>query len=128
MKEVETMHACFVLIDDDRVANLLTGTVIKRHVPTPNLIEFTLPAEGLQFLRSNTEKAIVLLDINMPKLSGWDVLDALQKEPASVTSQLSIYMLSSSIDPDDKARAQAHPLVQGYIEKPLTDAVLLRLL
>jgi CheY-like chemotaxis protein len=111
----------YILIDDDLVANMLSETLIKRHVKPVELHSFTDPTHGLAFIKENTLAATVLLDINMPKLSGWEVLQKLENLPKEVTNPLKIYILSSSIDPEDRQRADKHPLVVGYIEKPITD-------
>lgn len=112
----------YILIDDDLVANMLSDTLIKRHVKQAEIHSFTDPLEGLSYLKQNTLQATVFLDLNMPKLSGWEVLQHLEKLPAAVTNPLKIYILSSSIDPADRQRADQHPLVTGYIEKPITDS------
>jgi len=116
---------CFILIDDDMVANMLAQMAINRHFTQPVIHTFTNPANAVAFItdgeKHNTLPCTVFLDINMPILSGWDVLDRLEKIITNGTSAFNIYIVSSSIDPDDKARATAHPLVKGYIEKPLTN-------
>ena len=115
---------CFILIDDDMVANMLAQMAVKRHFAQPVIHIFTNPADAVNFIiegeKHNTMPCTVFLDINMPILSGWDVLDKLEKIINSGTTAFNIYIVSSSIDPDDKTRAAEHPLVKGYIEKPLT--------
>jgi CheY-like chemotaxis protein len=115
---------CFILIDDDMVANMLAQMAVKRHFAQPVIHIFTNPADAVNFIaegeKYNTLPCTVFLDINMPILSGWDVLDKLEKIINAGTTAFNIYIVSSSIDPDDKTRAAQHPLVKGYIEKPLT--------
>ncbi|UPT66859.1 MAG: response regulator [Sphingobacteriales bacterium JAD_PAG50586_3] len=65
---------------------------------------------------------IVLLDINMPTLSGWEVLNKIQQFNTQTIDLLSIYILSSSIDVDDHERATEIDMVLGYLEKPLSAA------
>ncbi|ANQ49229.1 response regulator [Flammeovirga sp. MY04] len=65
----------------------------------------------------------VFLDLNMPGLDGWQVLEELMA--FNFSKELKIYILSSSIHPRDKERAEANPLVHGYIEKPLSKQKLL---
>ena len=119
---------CFILIDDDMVANMLAQMAVKRHFAQPVIHIFTNPADAVNFItegeKYNTLPCTVFLDINMPILSGWDVLDKLEKIINSGTTAFNIYIVSSSIDPDDKTRAAEHPLVKGYIEKPLTSQLM----
>ena len=60
----------------------------------------------------------------MPELNGWQLLEKLQEMPLPVTECLTVFMLSSSIDPRDKQKADEYPLIKGYIEKPLSKEVL----
>jgi CheY-like chemotaxis protein len=60
----------------------------------------------------------ILLDINMPKMNGWQFLNALQA--SSLKAKSKIYILSSSIDETDITTAKTHPLVIDFIEKPLS--------
>ena len=58
----------------------------------------------------------------MPITDGWEALRIIEKLDENIKKQLSVFMLSSSIDPNDKKRAMEHPLVLDFIEKPLTVA------
>ena len=64
-------------------------------------------------------KNIVLLDIMMPQINGFDCLDRLSALPQEVQSVLRVYMLSSSIDRRDIQRAESYALVEKVLEKPL---------
>ena len=74
----------------------------------------------LQSFAKESGNTIMLLDINMPGLSGWDVLDHFEQLEATVRDQLAVYILSSSVDAYDKKKADENRFVAGYIEKPLT--------
>ena len=58
---------------------------------------------------------ILLLDINMPGITGWEFLDQLN----ALGLQANVYMYSSSIDPDDVKEARNYPMVKDFINKPL---------
>ena len=69
-----------IIIDDDSMNNLLSSTVIRLDFPTAIIKSFTDPRKGMDFIREQyetpaTNKVLLLLDINMPYLSGWDCLD-----------------------------------------------------
>lgn len=118
------MH--FVLIDDDPVSNMLAKNIIRRHFESTEFSVFTDPEEALAFLEKITSPVLVLLDINMPTLSGWDVLDRIELFPKQTNNMLQIYIVSSSIDIDDHDRASQNHLVLGYLEKPVTTAQIMR--
>ncbi|TKK69230.1 response regulator [Ilyomonas limi] len=118
----------FILIDDEMYSNKISKTFIKKMFPDAEIVDFTSPLEALQYINTayttRPVSTAILLDINMPELNGWQVLEKLQALPLPVKDYISVYMLSSSIDPKDKQRAEDHPLIKGYIEKPLSREIL----
>ena len=73
----------------------------------------------------NGHHNIILLDIMMPVINGFDCLEHLHKLPEERRKHFSVYMLSSTIDRNDIMRAEAYPLVKKVLEKPL-DVYLLK--
>ena len=115
----------FMVIDDDPINNLICSKFIRNAHPDAQIQTFTEPVRGLDFIAShymNTDnvKTVLFLDINMPVLSGWDVLNSFKNFTQITKEQFIIYILSSSIASEDKERAANSPLVKGYIEKPLS--------
>ena len=114
-----------MIIDDDPVNNMLCCKIIQQTIPGAAVKTFTLPEKGLEHIlatysAADAKKAILFLDINMPHLTGWEVLDRMNYFPEEVKERLRIFMLSSSVAPDDKERADRAPLVTGYMAKPLS--------
>lgn len=110
-----------LLVDDDNVALLLHKRVLERYHLTVPIRQFSLGIEALKFIGQveNQDKAFLfLLDINMPGMSGWDVLDYLDNTPR--LPKIFVFMVTSSVDPSDKQRADCSRHVLGYIEKPVT--------
>jgi two-component system chemotaxis response regulator CheY len=123
----------FILIDDELVSNFICRKVITKAYSDAEVQEFTSANNALEFIRSAFEEpkknpAIVLLDINMPFVSGWDFLEAFAGLDNGIKNNLRIFMLSSSLDPADKKRAVANPYVVDYIEKPLTPEIVLNVI
>ena len=115
----------FMIIDDDPMNNLICAKILEFTFPKAKVNSFVDPRDGLNYLLLNyiQDKNIPLLlflDINMPDLSGWDVLDHLKEFSDQVMARMKIYMLSSSICPEDKEKAASYPFVSGYINKPLS--------
>jgi CheY-like chemotaxis protein len=110
------------LVDDDEIINHVHTMVISRIDPT---VEITLFKSGLQFMNSISEvdtytfPDIIFLDIRMPEMSGFDVLDALNSYHSKL-SDTSIYVLSSTLDERDLAKAISYPIVTKFMSKPLT--------
>lgn len=64
---------------------------------------------------------VVLLDINMPVMDGWDFLDWFKEFKQELPHEIAIFMVSSSIDQRDIAKARAYAEVREYLAKPLTE-------
>lgn len=115
----------FIIIDDDETVILLCGMIIKHALGSDTEIKtFTLADDGINYLKECNKKTdfktLLFLDINMPETTGWDALSMLEKMDDSIKKQLTVIMLSSSIDPNDKKRAMQYPFVLDFFEKPLT--------
>lgn len=121
----------FVVIDDDPVNNALCKMIIKIALGKMDVKTFTLPEKGFQFIKTeytinmNGSISIILLDLNMPIMSGWEFLERFEELDEVIKKQVKIYILSSSVDPRDKERAGKNKYVEGYIMKPLTKEIVL---
>ena len=62
---------------------------------------------------------LILMDINMPIMSGFEFLDEYHKR--FLNKEVSIYMVSSSISKIDQQKANSYANVHGYITKPLVN-------
>lgn len=116
-----------ILIDDDASYNLMSKIMLKHVLGKEIQIvshndAFEAIEEIKEFCESakELERILVLLDINMPFNSGWEVLEILKKCENYAKEKITICMVSSSIDDQDKKRAREHPMVFSFIEKPLT--------
>lgn len=124
----ETKH--FLIVDDDPSNNILTKIALRKFFNEVEVKDFLMPEKALKYIESEfenqapEEKVILLLDINMPTLTGWEFLDKFNAFKESIKNKFNIYMLSSSVDPADIQRAQLNPLVNDFIEKPLNNAII----
>ncbi len=122
----------FIIVDNDPVNNMLCDLAIKDAAVDADILAFTNPLKAFEYIsaynESNISMNILLLDINMPIWSGWDFADHFEKLDEKIKKRFKIYMLSSSIDNNDKLRAIENKNVVGYIEKPLTEEKVFSLL
>jgi CheY-like chemotaxis protein len=108
----------FLLIDDDDIFNYLSKRILLKSNAANSIIDFTNAKSALDFIRStDSEIDIILLDINMPIMNGFDFLDSFIQ---LANKQISVYMLTSSIDDADMIKSLKYPCVKGYFSKPLT--------
>lgn len=122
----------FIIVDNDPVNNLLCSLAIKDSAANADILAFTDPLKAFEYISAYNESKnslnILLLDINMPVWSGWDFTDHFDKLDEKIKDHFKIYILSSSIDNDDKLRALENKNVVAYIEKPLTEEKVFSLL
>ena len=109
-----------VLIDDYEPVNKFHDIIIR----TANLFEeykiFNSGIDALEhFQEENKIPDLILLDINMPKMNGWEFLEEYEKLDERF-HQTVIVMLTTSISTYDLNRSNEHPLVEDFIKKPLT--------
>ncbi|MCL7986948.1 response regulator [Sphingobacterium sp. lm-10] len=67
--------------------------------------------------RGNALPDIVLVDINMPVMNGWELVDHLNNRHLLDNTEL--YIVSSSVSPEDSFRSLSKKAVTGYVTKPL---------
>ncbi|MDJ1473528.1 response regulator [Cytophagaceae bacterium DM2B3-1] len=113
----------FYLVDDDDLFHLIHNRFIKSQLPDAEIVNFIDPRDALTTILENTQQpGIVLLDLNMPYMTGWEWLSAFAKQTDLSTLALNIFILSSSDSNQDRARVKDYPFVKGYLVKPLTQA------
>ncbi len=104
------------IVDDDQVITYITQRLLHNADPSLKVNGYLSAKMALEKLRIDGDcPDILLLDINMPGISGWEFLDELKKLGRFVN----VYMYSSSIDPEDVKRARAYPMVREFLSKPL---------
>ena len=116
----------FILIDDDPINNTICKLCIKKTLGDVNVLSYTNPAEGFDFIASEFQPSVagipafIFLDLNMPGISGWDFLDMYERLSPEVKEKFRIYLLSSSINQLDLERASKNKNVTSFITKPLS--------
>lgn len=110
-----------LLVDDDQDTNMIVSTWIQREKLAKETVVALNGEEALQYLRKNTAPDLILLDINMPKMNGWEFFDQYKKE-FSINPGTIVIMVTVSINPADKERADREKL--EFVNKPLKPEIL----
>lgn len=114
-----------VLIEDNPIDVFINTKVIEQADLGENILSFPSARPALDYLRDSEMNnlllpELIILDIRMPDMDGFDFLDEFVQLSTSITSTVRILMLSSSIDPEDEAKAKSYSQVIDFICKPLT--------
>src|SRR5437868_2093303 len=111
------------IIDDDEIFIKITTRLLQLGGICDNFLVFKNGQEALDYIKprlENNEKLadMILLDINMPVMDGWEFLDVLETVPNS--NKLNINLISSSIDPLDIQKAENYDLIKNFLTKPIS--------
>lgn len=118
----------FILIDDSSLDLFFHGRIISINGLASSVKPFNSAEEALQFLIHENESltdSIILLDLQMPGMNGFEFIDKFHLLPESLKEKIRIYMLSSTIDTRDLEKAKSSPYIIDLLAKPL-DVHLLR--
>ena len=110
-----------VMVDDEEPDRELVRRYYKRSGLSNPLLQFLDGPSFLDYLEETDESqaplpAIVLMDINMPRLNGFETVGAMRRD-ARFSKLPVVMMLTSSNDPLDRERAIAAG-ANGYLLKP----------
>ena len=123
----------FWLVDDNEIDRVVNGRLIEAAFGAsvrmfkdgPAFLEALSLDSGVEEddLREGSALelggVVVLLDIKMPGVDGFGVLERLEMYPTSALSRMTVFMLSATLDPDELRRAEGHPIVEALLPKPL---------
>ena len=111
-----------MIVEDDPMISFLHREMLRRNNITEESLTFLNGKEALDFmLRDSSEKHyLVLLDLNMPVMNGWEFLDTLEKI-REISCRTKVAIVTSSMNPADKSKAREYAMVEYYLSKPLLD-------
>lgn len=107
-----------IFIDDDSKTNFYHKIILEEHKLSNQATFYQSPEKALAYLKKNKRNGadILFLDINMPRMSGWEFLRELDKANITIPT---IYIVSTSMNPRDIALSKKHPMVTAFIPKPI---------
>ncbi|WP_291783365.1 response regulator [Cecembia sp.] len=112
-----------IFVDDDTIQHMINRKNLQRIKPGIELFFFENPHKALEWL-DNNQADLLILDVNMPEMSGWDFLDLLQKSK----NQIEVKMLTSSMDPSDIEMSLNYAMISGFLIKPLKNEIMAEIL
>jgi len=114
-----------LLVDDNKICNLLNRQVLELTLFSREIVEAINGIEALNYLRSAADHPeqipeLIFLDVYMPLMDGLGFLQEFKNLPKTILNKSRILVLSSTLDPSDVQKVNESPYVIKFVEKPLT--------
>lgn len=121
-----------MIIDDNEVDNYIVKVLLKNNNIADEILEFDNGIKALEYLEINKDNQnnlpeIILLDIYMPIIDGFQFMDMLKKIDSSFIDHCKICIISSSIDNNDILKSKLNNSIFTYVTKPISNEFLLSL-
>ncbi|MBW1654776.1 response regulator [Flavobacterium quisquiliarum] len=115
-------------IDDDPITLMLCKKVISKSSFSHEVITAQNGEEALHHFntlkytndKSKKKPELIFLDLNMPIMGGWEFLDHFTSPDYNTFNSVPVIVLSSTIDPEDLAKAKKYPIIIDFLSKPIT--------
>jgi|AntRauTorckE6833_2_1112554.scaffolds.fasta_scaffold04527_5 CheY-like chemotaxis protein len=114
----------WAIVDDDLIFHLTTEALIERKNADKNIFFFKNGKEAIDYLEKNIDSVknlpdVILLDLKMPVMDGWDFIDKYLPLRSELPRDITVYIVSSSVDNKDIERAKEISAIKEYIVKPM---------
>ena len=119
---------CVLVIDDDEPTNFFTRMILEESGCTDHIKVMQSGQEALDYLAKSEQAGcdasrypspdLIFLDINMPAMDGWEFL--VEYRNLNIADKIIVVMLTTSLFPEDKLKAEGMPEISGFENKPLT--------
>ena len=120
----QTKKLNFIVIDDSKLDCFIAEKIIRNTGISESIKSFLQAKEALEYIMvappDEEIHTIILVDIQMPVMNGFEFVEAFEKLPANIVSNYTIYIISSSINENDLNRVHNYASVKQFLNKPLT--------
>lgn len=116
------MGVVVLIVDDDDAVRFFHRIIVSQNKLSAEPLSFRSGKETIEYLDQYWNEAdnyLILLDINMPEMNGWDLLDAIGGK--GYINQVHIVMITSSVKKEDREKAKLYSMVIDVVEKPISD-------
>ena len=119
----------YIIIDDNEIDIYIAKKMIELSFPNANIITFNNGTDALEMVKITKfdVPAIMLVDINMPIMIGFQFMEQFEKLSSEIQKNFIPYFLTSSINESDMSIAKSFKSIKKYINKPLVSNYILEL-
>lgn len=107
-----------VILDDDSLQVVFLKKILISLNPEFNITTYDNPVIALNIMKKEGIPNILLLDIQMPIINGWEFLDNLNQDKNLSLSKLAVYIITAKKSVH-QSKIKDYPFVKGIIEKPI---------
>jgi CheY-like chemotaxis protein len=120
------------IVDDDPIHQQIANIMIRRQGIGENVKTFSDAQDTLDYLKLHQDEPdllpdLILLDLNMPVMDGWEFLNDYAGFYEQLSKEIGIFVLTSSIDDKDRKKVDNFSFVKGYLTKPLSSEIITKL-
>ncbi len=125
MKKLELI----LLVDDDFVMNFYNEDLLVRMDVSHKIHTVKDGQEALDYIlkqgdykgNNDPKPCLIILDINMPRMNGFEFLDNYNTLDQQLQAQAIVCMLTTSLHHEDRNKADNYPMISSYLSKPLDE-------
>ena len=113
-----------MIVDDNDIDRYIAKKVISQYQFCDEVMSYGNPLEALEYLQDNQKNIselpnIIFLDIYMPEMSGFEFMEVFRQFPDTLKKQCTVYIVSSTIDPNDLIRVENDHNIKALCVKPI---------
>lgn len=119
---MEDKNKIVYVVDDDEIFHFIIKKMLDQQSNSLVVTSFLCAEEALEELSNNTSStlpSLIILDMNMQRMNGWEFIEAYRGLQPTLKNNIPIIMCSSSVDVRDLQKVQHTPELMAYITKPL---------
>lgn len=131
--ELQPIFETVMIIDDNVTDRYITSRMITKNNFGKKVVEYSAAEDALKYLLENQDDIpmlpqVIFIDIYMPLMSGFEFMERYDKLPTSLKNYCKVFIISSTIDDFDIARARNDENVVSFQVKPITKEFLDRVI